>query len=97
MKKQQKTIKSKSSKMKNIQKTKQIETKPNGRDWKPFCFGNYQGVGDDSCFICPISRQCHKLAELRNKKTTCFYCGDSILGNAHKEICLGGVIKCKKE
>ena len=57
-------------------------------NWKPFCFGHYQGVGDDSCFVCPMNNACDALAEERNKKTTCFYCGDNINGKAHKKLCL---------
>ena len=27
-------------------------------NWKPFCYGDYQGVGDESCFNCPYALMC---------------------------------------
>ena len=27
-------------------------------DWKPLCFGGYQGVGDNGCWDCPCSKEC---------------------------------------
>lgn len=32
------------------------------KNWRPFCFGEYQGVGDDRCFYCPFNKACDKLA-----------------------------------
>ena len=29
--------------------------------WKPYCFGEYQGVGDDSCFECPYQKECYPI------------------------------------
>jgi hypothetical protein len=36
-------------------------------NWRPFCLGEYQGVGDDSCFDCPFSFECEKLAKRRKE------------------------------
>ena len=38
--------------------------------WIPFCFGEYQGVGDPSCGVCPYNkeRQCESLAKFRAVK-----------------------------
>jgi len=35
--------------------------------WKPFCYGEYQGVGDESCWKCPLSPNCEKKSEARRK------------------------------
>jgi hypothetical protein len=36
-------------------------------NWTPFCLGEYQGVGNDSCFDCQFSFQCEKLAKRRKE------------------------------
>jgi hypothetical protein len=35
--------------------------------WKPYCFGEYQGVGDDSCFECKLKIQCDARSKERIK------------------------------
>ena len=32
--------------------------KQNKLEWKPRCFGEYQGIGDDCCFFCRLSFKC---------------------------------------